>query len=52
MSTEPTTEQPAEPTKPKQRTTAEERVERFFTYWADAWLDAFRIVFRPREDNK
>lgn len=49
MSTEQTHKQ-ATDTPP--RLTAEERVERFFTYWGRALVDAWRTVFPPKESTK
>lgn len=47
MSTEQTPKQATD----TPRLTVEERVERFFTYWGRALVDAWRVVFPPRKDN-
>ena len=49
MSTEQT---PKQATDTSRRLTAEERVERFFTYWGRALVDAWRTVFPPKESNQ
>lgn len=36
----------------KPRRSAEERVERFFTFWGNALVDAWRTVFPPRKDYR